>query len=324
MAFDPLTLQCPIASSPFMEQIFERLAYAPAQREICRRYAEDGYLIIEPDIADVAAIAKHMANSLEESFKTQDRIIDAWRFDPDVRNLAILPKVYEILETLYGRKPAPFQTLNFKIGTEQATHSDTIHFNSIPEDFMCGVWIALEDIDENNGPLHYYTGSHRLPRYDFASLGIAASLNRERMKQELGQRLPELIQQIAVAKNLPKELGLVKQGQAVIWSANMYHGGEPIRDKSRTRYSQATHYYFENCTYYTPYFSDPFLGNIFFRQITDIETNQPVRNTYCGRDDINYINPDLPVLPARKQVNLTTKIKRFFKQRALGVSRQTP
>ena len=31
---------------------------------------------------------------------------------------------------------------------------------------MCGVWVALEDITEDNGPLHYYPGSHRLPDYD--------------------------------------------------------------------------------------------------------------------------------------------------------------
>jgi hypothetical protein len=96
----------------------------------------------------------------------------------------------------------------------------------------------------------------------------------------------------ARAKNLKKERGLVKQGQAIIWAANTYHGGEPVLDKSRTRHSQVTHYYFENCTYYTPYFSDPFLGNVFFRRIIDIKTNQRVRNTYCGRDDIEYVNPE--------------------------------
>ena len=28
---------------------------------------------------------------------------------------------------------------------------------------MCGVWIALEDVDPDEGPLSYYPGSPRLP-----------------------------------------------------------------------------------------------------------------------------------------------------------------
>ncbi len=41
-----------------------------------------------------------------------------------------------------------------------------VHFNSIPQRFMCGVWVAMEDIAPDNGPLHYYPGSHKLPFYD--------------------------------------------------------------------------------------------------------------------------------------------------------------
>ena len=33
----------------------------------------------------------------------------------------------------------------------------------MPEGFMCGVWVALEDMDMENGPLVYYPGSHKLP-----------------------------------------------------------------------------------------------------------------------------------------------------------------
>ena len=33
----------------------------------------------------------------------------------------------------------------------------------MPEGFMCGVWVALEDMDMDNGPLVYYPGSHQLP-----------------------------------------------------------------------------------------------------------------------------------------------------------------
>ena len=296
-----------------MEEIFEKLNYTEEKKNLCRNYSRDGYIVIDPQIPDIGTTAERILDALEERFKTKDRVIDAWQFNQNVRDLAILPKVYETLETLYGRRPIPFQTLNFKFGTEQATHSDTIHFNSIPEGFMCGVWIALEDIDENNGPLHYYAGSHRIPRYDFSHLGIAASLNQKTMKTEIGPQLPKLIEDIARAKDLKKIRGLIGQGQAIIWAAGTYHGGEPIRDRSRTRYSQVTHYYFENCTYYTPYFSDPVLGNVFFRKVIDIKTNQRVRSTYCERDDIDYTKPKSSKPPSRKRDILGTVIARLWK-----------
>jgi hypothetical protein len=70
-----------------------------------------------------------------------------------------------------------------------------------------------------------------------------------------------------------------RKGQALIWAANLLHGGAAQTDKSRTRYSQVTHYYFEGCCYYTPSLSVPFLGATYFRDIVDINTGQKVPNT---------------------------------------------
>jgi hypothetical protein len=51
-----------------------------------------------------------------------------------------------------------------------------------------------------------------------------------------------------------------RKGQALIWVANLLHGGDRVVDFERTRWSQVTHYYFEGCSYYTPLTSDPFKG----------------------------------------------------------------
>ena len=80
-----------------------------------------------------------------------------------------------MLRGLYGREPQPFQTLNFLHGTEQPPHSDTLHFNSDPAGFMCGVWVALEDVDDDNGPLIYYPGSQKLPEVTMQDVGVAAA-----------------------------------------------------------------------------------------------------------------------------------------------------
>ena len=78
-------------------------------------------------------------------------MFNGWKLSRAVRAIALAPRVLRLLRQLYDRKPLPFQTLNFPIGTEQKVHSDVIHFSSDPPSYMCGVWVALEDIDMGNG-----------------------------------------------------------------------------------------------------------------------------------------------------------------------------
>src|SRR5215207_9806689 len=104
------------------------------------------------------------------------------------------------LQELYQRKPLPFQTLNFPVGTEQQPHSDTIHFNSIPAGFMCGVWIALEDMDENNGTLIFYPQSHKLPE---ATMRDAGYEWETRVPYSLSQFVRRGLRKLGIIKSLP-------------------------------------------------------------------------------------------------------------------------
>jgi hypothetical protein len=69
-----------------------------------------------------------------------------------------------------------------------------------------------------------------------------------------------------------KETFHAKKGQALIWDANLLHGGSGHRDPERTRWSQVTQYYFNDCCYCTPVTSGPFYDEISYRQLTDIDT----------------------------------------------------
>jgi len=174
------------------------------------------------------------------------RVQDAWKYISQVRSLAIHGKILRTLKVLYGREPKPFQTLNFPFGTSQRVHSDTIHFSSIPRGYMAGVWVALEKIDENNGPLVYYPKSHKLPYYNLDNLDINKNNNEKYKIYE--EKIFEMVNQKCLIKNL----GIMQKGTAIIWHANLLHGGLKVKDKTRTRHSQVTHYYFENCKYFTP------------------------------------------------------------------------
>ena len=66
----------------------------------------------------------------------------------------------------------------------------------------------------------------------------------------------------------------MKKGTALIWSANLLHGGGIITDHNRTRLSQVTHYNFDSCEYYYhPFFSIPNQGKYIKRDIKNLSIN---------------------------------------------------
>ncbi len=209
------------------------------------------------------------------------RIQDAWRDLPEVRQVACNPTILQLLSDLYGRPAFPFQTLNFPVGTQQHFHSDSVHFSSWPERFMAGVWVALEDIDADNGPLIYYPGSHTLPIYTNEQLGLNPDFLGN-PSSHYGNFL-KTWEQIVEILNLKPLQFHAKKGQALIWAANLLHGGAAQNDLGRTRYSQVTHYYFQGCCYYTPIHSVPFLGPIHYREVLNIADGQPVPNVISGQ-----------------------------------------
>ncbi|MBO9671783.1 MAG: phytanoyl-CoA dioxygenase family protein, partial [Sphingobium sp.] len=177
--------------------------------------------------------------------KGNQRVQDAWLFDPDVKAIAVNAQVMDLLGRLYGRRAIPFQTLNFPVGTQQHVHSDSIHFSSLPERFMCGVWLAMEDIHPDAGPLAYCPGSHRWPILSNLMLNTPRFGDHSQMAQEPYEAAWRAMIE---AQDIPTETFLARKGQALIWAANLLHGGSPHNDPTRTRWSQVTHYYFENCT----------------------------------------------------------------------------
>ena len=178
------------------------------------------------------------------------RLQDGWLDHESIRALALEPVVLDLLRHLYGREPFAFQTLNFAVGSEQHFHSDAVHFHSYPNGFMCGVWIALQDVQPESGPLIYFPGSHRLPYLSARSLGLARDVV---MEEQHPQRFFEPSWQQAVNEHsFEKQQFLPKRGDLLIWHANLLHGGEPVQDKSSRRWSQVNHYFFANCLYTTP------------------------------------------------------------------------
>lgn len=182
------------------------------------------------------------------SHRDEVRVQDAWVISESVKRIALAPRVLELLRSAYQREPLAFQTINFRVGSQQRPHSDAMHFNSEPPGLMCGVWVALEDIDEARGPLIYYPGSHRLAEVTMGEVfesGLPPGADYEDFVGELIER-----------EGMEARTATIRKGQALLWASNLLHGGAPQTDPSLTRWSQVTHYFFEGCRYWKPLASD--------------------------------------------------------------------
>jgi hypothetical protein len=236
-------------------------------------FRTDGYLVIEdtgiPAATLTEAVTQLVGKYGRSETNTSGRVQDIWRSVPAVKRIATEAVILSVLQVLYQKPPLPFQTLNFERGTEQRAHSDTIHFNTMPFGFMCGVWVALEDIDLNNGPLRYFPGSQRLPVLHMDDLGLEPKVSEY-------QKYEDYIEKMLAERGYQSQPALLKRGQALIWSSNIFHGGSPVLDRNRTRLSQVTHYYFPGCIYYTPLLSSPKRQLWTLRQVEDIRTQELV------------------------------------------------
>jgi len=157
-------------------------------------------------------------------------------------------KLTDILNLLMGRKVQLFQSINFYRGSEQAAHSDFVHMATYPKGYLIAAWIALEDVDADNGPLEYLPGSHKLPYLLWPEFDPEHSkwlLNNSAYKKYEDQ-LDGIIAQHSFEK---KEFH-AKKGDVLIWHGNLLHGGKAILDKNRSRKSMVLHYFCEDVICY--------------------------------------------------------------------------
>jgi hypothetical protein len=307
----------PLIESPLFPALRESQNLTAEEGRIATSLHEKGYAVFDFPDADIDARIDRIKHSLAPRFgidfddpqsdKTigERRVQDAWIFDEDVRAIAANEQVLDLLSKLYGRRAFPFQTLNFPVGTQQEAHSDSVHFSSLPERFMCGVWLAMEDINADAGPLFYHPGSHRWPIVTNALIGRRGYGTALHSAQDpYGPAWRALCD----ANGAQEETFLARKGQALIWCANLLHGGSRQADPRLTRWSQVTHYYFDDCIYYTPAFSDEALGQLVLRTLVAISDGKPRPNSYMGEV------VKVPSAPASVPGSWTSFTRRLLRQ----------
>lgn len=284
----------PHVESPLFPHALDELPLTEEERRIAIDLYVRGYALIDFPDPDLGARIDRIKTNLLPMFDVDmadpavdkcagrvRRVQDAWLFDEDVKSIAINQQVMALLSKLYGREAFAFQTLNFPVGSQQHLHTDSVHFSSVPERFMCGVWLAFEDVAPGAGPLTYVPGSNRWPILTNAMIGRRGYQSTSDSAQSpFEQAWMDMVK----VTGLQQETFSARKGQALIWAANLLHGGSRQDDPMLTRWSQVTHYYFKDCIYYTPAFSDEPLGLLDLRSVRNVATGAIEPNRYLGED----------------------------------------
>ena len=152
-----------------------------------------------------------------------------------------LPPVIKFLRAVFQEDVLPCQTLVFLRGSGQDVHQDTIHLTAFPAGYMCGVWIALEDIDEESGPLFVHPGSHRLPRLYTHTVGMQKVHDGD-WSEFARTFLPRLHKDLELA-GCAKQTYLPRRGDILVWHENLAHGGSHRLKPGLSRRSIVSHYF---------------------------------------------------------------------------------
>jgi hypothetical protein len=253
-------------------QVSARIAgFADAElRERLRRFARDGYVVL-PGAVPHQAIDTYLAQyralcdlpgglrleapwgrgymdfSAPVSREPGCKVLDTAMLLPAGQDLCFAPAIAGFLEALFDGKALAFQSLHFEVGSRQAVHQDTAYVVVDREPLkLAASWIALEDIHAGTGELVYFVGGHRMAEYVYGAAddGDAARkhFNPERDGGPAHDRHLRYLIEESERAGFREERFLARKGDALIWHAELPHGGATIAEAGSTRRALVTHY----------------------------------------------------------------------------------
>ena len=281
MSFDYLLDRSPFVNSLFYENLKKYYGINEFTK-YSDKLSTDGYCIIDLDVehklidlvnADISSAIKknsYKKNSNAYHYNENPRIVEGWKSSKAIKDLATNSKLISLLEYCYQSKPIPFSTINFIKGTEQPLHSDEFHFGSLPHGYLTGVWIALEDIHKDSGPLLIAKKSHKLPLFSFEKIGLAIPKSEKEFKLSY-TIYEEWVREMIKINNLEIITPPLKKGQCLIWSSNLLHGGSEMKNKNLTRKSLVVHFHYKKCEkIFFPSYSNIEKGKFIERNLKDL------------------------------------------------------
>lgn len=249
-----------------LQEKLARGVVTPADAERLRFWIDNGYVVLESAVPH--DVIEQVKRDIERSWDTdnpglfveywqdhvmhvepispeakhrQAKLLDFHAFSEPARQAVFSPAIIDFLTLLFERPPLAFQSLYFERGTQQPMHQDAAYVVVSSRLELAASWIALEDIQPGTGELEYYAGSHKLKPYLFRGTFKSKPHDMPVSDPEHTRFLEQLHEQ-AAEMGLQRIRFLPKKGDALIWHADLAHGGSQEMDPNSSRKSLVTHY----------------------------------------------------------------------------------
>ncbi len=174
----------------------------------------------------------------ERGEKRHCRIMDFHNLSGAAAAIMMHPRILNFMRLVFDEKPVGMQTLFFEHGSEQGAHQDFAYVQADILSHLAAAWVACEDTDDSNGPLLYFPGSHRIPKFDFEDGRIAYTAQDASRHGAWETHMKSACERMGLK---PRTFA-AKKGDVFLWHSAMVHGGSLVVDKQRTRKSLVSHY----------------------------------------------------------------------------------
>jgi len=214
-----------------LENTVTEEAIDEALHDIQQRYM-DGNALVQtrefgnPQVVRIAERHKHIRH----------KFLDGYAASEKIRKVIMSRQVVRFLNIIFDRPAMAFQGLYFETGSQQVLHQDSAYVRLNRPMELAASWLAMEDIKPESGELEYYVGSHRIKEYIFQGNSKWLPFNSD--ENPIFHRY---VEEECKRSNLKRARFLPKKGDALIWHADLVHGGSKIT-QSATRRSFVTHW----------------------------------------------------------------------------------
>lgn len=173
------------------------------------------------------------------------RIVNLHTAMPDLLHLFTRNPIWlAVQDVLFGAPTALYTSLFYEVGSQQPMHRDTPVFATRPEYLYFGTTVYLEPAGDDNGCLEVMEGGHKLEELDREAMALVRYGNLAKLP-DLDNDIWNEYQDTVVSQGLARGLTVkrlhAQPGDALIWHPQLPHGGTPIADQTRTRFSLVMH-----------------------------------------------------------------------------------
>jgi len=164
------------------------------------------------------------------------------------------PRVIDVLEAIIGPDVIAMQSMLFLKGPGkpgQGFHQDSYYIPTYP-DSLCGAWIAVDDVDEENGCMYFTKGSQNEPIFppvDNYGFGDAALKGIEKVSgvsdtDDAKNTLAQIARRKygVTGRGVNETAAIMKAGDVAFFGGHVFHRSFTNVSKNRFRRSFVGHY----------------------------------------------------------------------------------